>query len=122
MAMPFAVIFFVSDIFRFLVSAVFPPARLPLPLIVSVRGLEAPMVGVFGKTEETTMKLITRHELSKLTLTELRGLYSHVFNALAQSQRKRQRRNALASLETIQHELHRSYTMNSPLKGLFFTR
>jgi hypothetical protein len=73
------------------------------------------MVGVFGKTEETTMKLITRHELSKLTLTELRGLYRHVFNALAQSQpESHQRRNALASLETISHELHQRYTMKSP--------
>ncbi len=61
------------------------------------------------------MKLITRHELSGLTLDELRGLHRHAFNALAQSQpESHQRRNALASLETIQHELHRRYMMKSP--------
>ncbi len=61
------------------------------------------------------MKIITRHELSKLTLTELRGLYRHVFNALAQSQpESHQRRNALASLETIGCELNQRYEKKDP--------
>lgn len=56
------------------------------------------------------MKLITRHELSKLTLTELHGVHRRTFNALVQSQpESHQRRNALASLETIRHELNDRY-------------
>ncbi|MBO9401431.1 hypothetical protein [Shimia sp. R9_3] len=52
------------------------------------------------------MKLITRHEAARLSLEELHGLLRQAFNALASAPRgSQQRRDALASLEAIEHEL-----------------
>ena len=65
-------------------------------------------------------KLITNHELGRLSLTELQGLYRRIFNQLAQSQPgSPERRNALASLENIQRELNRRYACQwNPEVGL----
>ena len=52
-------------------------------------------------------KLITRSELSRCSLSELRGFYRRTFNQLVQSQpESHQRRNVLASLENISNELN----------------
>ena len=52
--------------------------------------------------------LITNHELTRLSLAELQGLYRIIFNELAQSQPGTpERRNALASLERILREIRR---------------
>lgn len=52
------------------------------------------------------MKLITRFELASRSTNELRRLLRDVFNELARSKPDTaQRRNALASLETIRAEL-----------------
>ena len=65
--------------------------------------------------EENTRKIemthfITNHELARLSLHELQGLYRKVFNDLVQSQPGTpERRNALASLDNIQRELNRRY-------------
>jgi len=60
-------------------------------------------------------KLITRYELSKLSLGELHGLYRQLFNALVQSHfGTYQRRNALASLENISNELNSRYAIKPP--------
>ncbi len=57
-------------------------------------------------------KLITNHELAGLTLSELQGLYRRIFNELAQSDpHTPQRRNSLASLENIQREINRRYSL-----------
>lgn len=56
------------------------------------------------------MKIITRHELRQYTLSELRGAYRATFNALVQAKAgSPERRNALASLETICNELYSRY-------------
>ncbi|WP_342075617.1 hypothetical protein [Yoonia sp. SS1-5] len=53
------------------------------------------------------MKLITRHEAQKLGLEELHGLFREAFNAVATAPRGSQdRRNALNSMEAIEHELN----------------
>ena len=52
------------------------------------------------------MKLVTRFELSAKNENELRGLLREAFNVLASSEfGSHERRNALASIETIQNEL-----------------
>ena len=52
------------------------------------------------------MKLITRSEASRLSLEELHGLFRNSFNAVAAAPRgSEERRIALSSLETIEHEL-----------------
>ncbi len=52
-------------------------------------------------------KFITRSELSRCSLNELRGVYRKAFNQLVQSQSEsHQRRNALATLENINNELN----------------
>lgn len=52
------------------------------------------------------MKLITRFELAAKNENELRAYLREAFNELARSEPdSHQRRNALASLENIQHEL-----------------
>ncbi|MCP5391921.1 MAG: hypothetical protein H6920_09915 [Sphingomonadaceae bacterium] len=52
------------------------------------------------------MKLITRFELASRSTNELRRLLREVFNELARSKPGTpERRNALASLETIRAEL-----------------
>ena len=52
------------------------------------------------------MKLITRFELASRSDAELRALYREVFNALARSgPGSAERRNCLASLETISAEM-----------------
>ncbi len=52
------------------------------------------------------MKLVTRCQLSGLTITQLKGLYRQTFNALVQSEiGTHERRIALASLETISLEI-----------------
>jgi len=54
------------------------------------------------------MKLITRFELASRSTSELRGLLREVFNVLACSKPcTPERRNALASLESINAELAR---------------
>jgi hypothetical protein len=56
--------------------------------------------------KEKTMNLITRHELAKRSICELRGLLRQTFNALAQSAPGSiDHRTALASLKNIQAEL-----------------
>ncbi len=56
------------------------------------------------------MNLITSYELASKSVSELRGLYRKVFNALVQSAPDSvERRNALASLENISRELNRRY-------------
>lgn len=58
------------------------------------------------KSKEDTMKLITRHEAARLSLEELQGLFREAFNAVALAPRgSEERRNALASLQVIEHEL-----------------
>lgn len=53
------------------------------------------------------MKLVTRIELSRLSVNELRGFYSSTFNQLVRSQQESVlRRNALATLENISNELN----------------
>ena len=60
-------------------------------------------------------KLITRSELSRCSLNELRGFYRHTFNQLVQSYSETsKRRNALASLENINNELNIRYSMKNP--------
>ena len=52
------------------------------------------------------MKLITRFELASRTTPELRRMLREVFNEMSRSKPDTaQRRNALASLETIRAEL-----------------
>ena len=52
------------------------------------------------------MRLITRFELADMRESELRGLLRQVFNELVKSDPdSHERRNALASIETIQSEL-----------------
>lgn len=52
------------------------------------------------------MKLVTKFELAAKNENELRGLLREAFNELARSKPDtHQRRNALASIENIQHEL-----------------
>ncbi len=59
------------------------------------------------------MNLITSYELASKSVSELRGLYRKVFNALVQSAPgSAERRNALASLENISRELNRRYANN----------
>lgn len=61
--------------------------------------------GLLNKEEK--MRLITRFELVSKSETELRGLLREAFNALAASDvNSFERRNALASIENIQRELH----------------
>ena len=56
------------------------------------------------------MKLVTRAELSRLSIHELRGFYSNTFNQLVRSQYESTlRRNALATLENISNELCERY-------------
>ena len=63
--------------------------------------------------------LITNHELTRLSLAELQGLYRIIFNELAQSQPGMpERRNALASLENIQRELNRRYSPSGIREGV----
>jgi len=51
---------------------------------------------------EETMKLITNHELQKLTERELTALFCTVSQGLVRTRRESpERRNALASLENI---------------------
>lgn len=53
------------------------------------------------------MRLITRFELAANTENELRGLLRYAFNELAKSElHSCERRNALASIENIQAEIH----------------
>ncbi len=60
-------------------------------------------------------KLITRSELSRYSLSELRGIYRLTFNQLVQSSSEtHQRRNALGSLENISNELNDRYALESP--------
>jgi len=55
---------------------------------------------------ENTMKLITRHELSKYPTNTLRSLFRKTFDQLIKSAlESHERRNALASLENIQREI-----------------
>ncbi len=58
------------------------------------------------------MRLITRFELAAMNKNELHALLKNAFNELARSGfDTHQRRNALASIENIQNELHsRSFT------------
>ena len=57
-------------------------------------------------TQEENMKLFTRFELASRSTNELRALLRETFNELARSRPDTaQRRNALASLETICAEL-----------------
>lgn len=71
---------------------------------------KAPAVGAFEEKRRKQMKLITRHELASKSISELRGLYRTVFNALVQSvPESAQRRNALASLENISREINQRY-------------
>ena len=52
------------------------------------------------------MKLVTRYEASRLSLDELHSLLRQAFNTLSAAPRgSQQRRDALASLETIEREL-----------------
>lgn len=69
------------------------------------------MIGAFiAKGEIAMMKLVTRIELSRLSVNELRGFYSSTFNQLVRSQRESQlRSNALATLENISKELNEKY-------------
>ena len=61
------------------------------------------------------MKLVTRIELSRLSVDELRGYYQSTFNQLAQSQRETTlRSNALGTLENISNELNHRYSSRSP--------
>lgn len=56
------------------------------------------------------MKLVTRAELSRLSIHELRGFYSNTFNPLIRSQYKSTLHcNALAILENISNELNERY-------------
>lgn len=65
------------------------------------------MVGASLDKKEETMTLITRAQLAKLSLSELRGLYRKMFNALAASNTgSHERRDVLASLENIKRELN----------------
>ncbi len=53
------------------------------------------------------MKLVTRFEAAKLSDNELRSLLRDTFNALAASDAdSAERRNALATRETVQAELN----------------
>lgn len=53
------------------------------------------------------MRQIARFELAGMRDSELRGLLRQVFNELVKSDPgSHERRNALASIETIQHELN----------------
>jgi len=64
------------------------------------------MVGASLRNQEDMMKLITRFEAAALSTANLYGLYREMFNELARSTpNSADRRNALASLETIQAEL-----------------
>lgn len=64
------------------------------------------LVGASLMKKEDAMKLITRAELAKLSLVELKGLYRKMFNVLAASgPDSPQRRNALESLENIRREI-----------------
>ena len=52
------------------------------------------------------MSPVTKSELSRLSITELRGLWREMFNQLAASAPENaERRDALASLENIEAEL-----------------
>lgn len=52
------------------------------------------------------MKLVTRFELAAKNKNELHRFLKEVFNELARSEpNSHQRRNALASIENIQHEI-----------------
>jgi hypothetical protein len=56
--------------------------------------------------KEENMKLTTRFEAAKLSDDQLRSLLRETFNALAASDAdSAERRNALATLETVQTEL-----------------
>ncbi len=66
---------------------------------------KAPAVGA-SKTEEMTMKLLTRFDLASRSKPELHALHRAVFNALARSApASAERRNALASLDNIAAEI-----------------
>ena len=53
------------------------------------------------------MRLITRFELAGIQENELRGLLKQAFNEVAKSAPcSQERRNALASIETIRRELN----------------
>jgi len=53
------------------------------------------------------MRLIAKFELASRNKYELQGLLREAFNALAASEANSyQRRNALASIENIQSEIH----------------
>jgi hypothetical protein len=55
-----------------------------------------------ASTQEETMKLITNHELQKLTERELSALFSTVSKGLVRTRRESpERTNVLASLENI---------------------
>lgn len=57
-------------------------------------------------TMEDHMKLVTRFEAAKFNDNELRSLLRKTFNVLAASDAdSAERRNALATLETVQAEL-----------------
>ncbi len=72
---------------------------------------KAPAVGVFEEKRRKQMNLITHYELATKSVSELRGLYRKVFNALVQSAPgSAERRNVLASLENISRELNRRCT------------
>ena len=59
------------------------------------------------------MKLVTRKELSRCTLDELRGFYRTTFNQLVRSQKECQiRSNALATLENISNALNERYKID----------
>lgn len=58
------------------------------------------------ETKEDLMNLITRHELAKLSLDELRGHYRRTFNLFATAPRGSDERcQALASLQNIEREI-----------------
>jgi len=60
---------------------------------------------VFQKLEDK-MKLVTRFEAAALSAPELKGLLRTLFNELARSDAQSpDRRNALASIETVRREL-----------------
>jgi hypothetical protein len=52
------------------------------------------------------MNLVTRFEAAALNTNELKGLLRTLFNELARSDvQSHERRNALASIETVQREI-----------------
>ncbi|MFT5718909.1 MAG: hypothetical protein ACI9T7_003120 [Oleiphilaceae bacterium] len=52
------------------------------------------------------MKLVTRFEAAAQNTNELRGLLRTLFNEIARSDvQSHERRNALASIETVQREI-----------------